>query len=130
MRAPEGVRPDEDPEDLLLRVQAAASELTDLVRRINRTNARTPTDAEARTTISDLIAERDEALRMTQLYRAVAKTGTRGAARGLFARDSEKTTVAVVDVRELQRSADQWAGRYREIDVRLQQLNWSTELAD
>jgi hypothetical protein len=105
-------------------------ELTDLVRRINRTNARTQADAEAAATISDLIAERDQAQRMNQLYRAVAKAGTRGTGRGLWVRDADNPTRAVVDVSKLQKSADEWGVRYREIDVRLQQLNWSTELAD
>jgi hypothetical protein len=128
-RAPEGAGPDEDPNDFLERAGPLEGELTDLVRRINRTNARTQADAAAAVTISDLIAERDQAQRMNQLYRAVAKAGTRGAGRGLWARDDNPTR-AVVDVSQLQKSADEWGVRYREIDVRLQQLNWSTELAD
>jgi hypothetical protein len=126
-RAPEGAGPDEDPNDLLERAGAVAGELTELVRRINRTNASTTADTAA--TISDLIADRDQAQRMAQLYRAVAKAGTRGAGRGLWPRDADNPTRSVVDVSGLQRNADEWSVRYREIDVRLQQLNWTTELA-
>jgi hypothetical protein len=78
--------------------------------------------------VSDLIAERDRAQRMTQLYRAAAQAGTRGTGRGWFSREAENPTRAVLDVPGLQKEADRWAGRYREIDVRLQQLNWATEL--
>jgi hypothetical protein len=66
---------------------------------------------------------------MTQLYRSVAKAGTRGTGRGWLARD-DLPTAAAVDVPALQKQADEWAVRYRELDIRLQQLNWATELRD
>jgi len=125
-RAPEGAAPDEDPNVLLERASEVAGELTDIVRRINRTNSSTTADAATGATISDLIAERDQAQRMTELWRAAAKAGTRG--RGLWPRDGDLLLRAVVDVSKLQQSADEWGARYREIDVRLQQLNWATEL--
>ncbi len=126
-RVPEGAEPDEDPVGLLERAVAVAGELTLLIQRINRTNAGTVVDAEAGATVSDLIAERDRAQRMTQLYRSVAQSGTRG--RGFLAREDSPTRAAV-DVSALQAEADTWAERYREVDVRLQQLNWSTDLAE
>jgi hypothetical protein len=125
-RAPEGAAPDEDPNALLERASEVAGELTDIVQRINRTNSSTTADVATGATISDLIAERDQAQRMTDLWRAAAKAGTRG--RGLWSRDVDRPTRAVVDVSTLQKSADEWSVRYRDIDVRLQQLNWSTEL--
>lgn len=129
-RALEGAAPDEDPNALLDRAREVAAELTDLVRRINRTNASTVGDGERGASVSDLIADRDQAQRMTQLYRSAAKAGTRPAGRGLWGREAEGPMRAAVDVRALQERADEWAVRYREIDVRLQQLNWSTEVAE
>jgi hypothetical protein len=66
---------------------------------------------------------------MMQLYRTAAQAGTRGTGRGFLSRDAESLTRAAVDVAGLQTEADRWAGRYLEIDVRLQQLNWGTELS-
>jgi hypothetical protein len=129
-RVPHGAAPDEDPNALLERASEVAGELTDLVQRINRTNSNTMVDSGTGDTISDLIARRDQAQRMTDLCRAVAKAGTRGAGRGFWSRDADGPMRAVVDVSRLQQTADEWGVRYREIDVRLQQLNWSTELRD
>lgn len=129
-RVPGDVDPDEDPNALLEAAVHVAGELTRLVQRINRTNASTVADARTGRTVTDMIAERDEALRMTQLHGGAAKAGTRGTGRGLWTRESEHATRAAVDVRALQAEADRWAVRYRELDVRLQQLNWSTELSE
>lgn len=129
-RVPEGADPDEDAEALLERAAAVTNELTLLIQRINRTNAATVADTDTGESVTDLIAERDRAQRMTQLYRAAAQAGTRGHSRGWMSRDGDAPTRAAVDVSALQRTADSWAERYREVDVRLQQLNWSTELAE
>lgn len=129
-RVPQGVEPDEDPGVLLEQTTAVVEELTTLVERINRTNSATVADDETGRTISDLIARRDQAQRMTQLYRGAAKAGTRPSGRGWLTRDGDGPTAAAVDVSDLQRTADTWAVRYRELDVRLQQLNWAAQLMD
>lgn len=87
-------------------------------------------DAETGATVTDLIAERDGAQRLTRLYRAAAQAGTRGRGRSYLSSDGDRPTRATVDVSTLQRTADSWAERSREGDVRLQQLNWSTKLAE
>lgn len=127
-RAPEGKTADEDPNALLEQATETADELSDLIERINRTNATTVAEDETGTSISDLIARRDHAQRMTRLYRSAAKAGTRATGRGWLSRESDHPTASTVDVPSLQKEADEWAVRYREIDVRLQQLNWATEL--
>lgn len=128
-RVPEGAEPDEDPTALLERAVGVADELTRLIQRINRTNGGTVVN-ESVATVSDLIAERDRAQRMTQLYRSAAQAGTRGRGRGFLTREGDSPTRAALDVSALQAIADSWAERYREFDVRLQQLNWSTDLAE
>jgi len=128
-RVLEGQRADEDPVGLLETAAAVAGELAVLVERINRTNAATVTAPDATATISDLIARRDHARRMTQLYRGAAKAGTRSG-RSWLGRTEDSPTAAAVDVPALQGEADAWAVRYRELDVQLQQLNWATELTE
>ncbi|NJD19228.1 MAG: hypothetical protein FIA95_08120 [Gemmatimonadetes bacterium] len=106
-----------------------SAELTALIRRVNRTNALVAASAEAPETVSDLIAERDRAQRMTRIFRDAAQAATRGSGRGWLSRDGEGTA-AILDVPEMQKEGDRWAARYRELDVRLQRLNWSTDLME
>jgi hypothetical protein len=130
-RVPEGHTADEDPRALIEAAAEVAAELATLVERINRTNAGTVAGPEDAATISDLVARRDHAQRMTQLYRNAARAGTRaGAGRSWLSRGGDAATAAAVDVPALQRQADDWAVRYRDLDVRLQRLNWVTELND
>jgi len=128
-RVPGGAAPDEDPEVLLEEATRVADELVGLVRRINRTNAATVAGEDEGATVSDLIAERDRARDMAKLLRGAAQAGTRGTGRGWGSREADATKAAV-DVPALQREADRWAVRYRELDVRLQQLNWASELLE
>src|SRR5436190_24377460 len=53
----EGDAPAETPQDLIVELERAASELLDLIRRINRTNSATA--FAGRGTISDALAQRD-----------------------------------------------------------------------
>lgn len=127
-RVPEGASPEEEPSVLLEQASAVAADLTRLIRDINRTNAAIVGDPESGATISEMIAERDQAQRMTQLFRSAARAGTRSTGRRYWGSEREHATKAAVDVSALQEQADEWARRYRELDVRLQQVNWSTDL--
>ena len=129
-RIPEGAQPDEDPVALLERAAAVAGEWTRLVQRINRTNAGTIVDAEVGATVTDLIAERDPC---PAHGAALPRGGAGGNARarpGWLSREGDNPTKAAVDVTALQAEADSWATRYREVDVRPQQINWSMDLAE
>lgn len=128
-RVPAGAAPDEDPRRLLDEAAAVSEELTALVRRVNRTNALVVASPEAPETVSDLIAERDRAQRMTRVFRDAAQAATRGSGRGWLVQDGEGT-YATLDVPELQKEGDRWAARYRELDVRLQRLNWSVDVME
>lgn len=127
-RVPAGSAPDEDPRRLLEEVEGVSGELTALIRRLNRTNALVTVSPGAPETVSDLIAERDRAQRMTRIFREAARAATRGS-RGWLAQDREGTD-ATLDVPAMQQEADRWAVRYREVDVQLQRINWSTELLE
>ncbi|MCA1670924.1 MAG: hypothetical protein LC799_01520 [Actinobacteria bacterium] len=43
---------------------------------------------------------------------------------------TELRSVAAVDVRELRRRADELARLYRQLDTRIQQVNWTVELSE
>jgi hypothetical protein len=128
-RYQEGEPPAENAVELLAAAVGITTEIEDLVRRINRTNA--STELEAGLTITDAIAARDALGLRRKVVTAVADAAT-GGGRGAWGRQlrSELRLITDVPVAELRRDADDLARRYRELDVRLQEANWSTELVD
>ena len=130
-RYQEGEQPAESAVELVAQARALTEELESLIRRINRTNA--STELEAGLTITDAIARRDAlALRRKVLTNvADAASGSNDRNQG-WARQlrSELRLVTDVPVPELRAEADDLARQYRELDVRIQEANWATELSD
>jgi hypothetical protein len=119
----EGDRAAEDPKALNAELEGVAAQLADLIKRINKTNS---TVAFANYgTISDALADRD----VLALRRAVYADLAQAAA---FTQDrftrSEVKYVRNIDVVETQKRADELAKEYRELDARIQEFNWQTEL--
>lgn len=128
-RYQEGEPAAEDAARLLDESGAALDELESLVRRINRTNARS-TIAEG-VTLTDALARRD-VLRMrhavvTAAADAAAGRDQRGTARQLR---SELKMLSALPVAELRARADELARDLREVDVRIQRANWEVDLLD
>ena len=122
-RVQEGDTPEEDPQALLREGQALLEEIETLVRRINHTNSRTNLDEQ--TTLTDAIARRDSLLRARRLYNAVADAASTRQDR--YSRN-EIRYVSTLSVAELRATTDCLSKDYRELDTRIQQLNWTTEL--
>lgn len=122
-RVQEGEQPGEDPQVLLDEVDRLALRLMELVQTINRTNSATNFDEG--TTIADAIAERDVLGRKRDLLIAV---GDAASTRQDRYTKSEVRFVAAIPVGKIQRQVDQLAKRYREIDTKIQELNWKTEV--
>lgn len=122
-RVQEGEEPAEDPSGQLAESDRIYARLLELISAINRTNSRTAFDSER--TISDAIAERDVLGKRRDFLAGVA-----GSASSRWDRysKSEVRYVMTVSVRQLRTDADQLAKRYRELDLRIQELNWKTEL--
>jgi Family of unknown function (DUF6847) len=122
-RVQEGEQPAEDSTALLAEIERVFARLLELVSAINRTNAKT---AFSKTqTISDAIAERDVTGKKRDLLAGVAEAASTRQDR--YSK-SEVKFVATVSVAELQKQVDQLSKRYRELDTRLQELNWSADL--
>ncbi|MBS3872246.1 MAG: DIP1984 family protein [Firmicutes bacterium] len=124
-KAQEGEKALEDPAELLLEVNRVLLHLTNLMQRINRTNSSILIDEHR--TLSDALAERD-ALGMKRsvlnaLVDAAAITHDR------FSK-SEIKYFATVDVQVLQKEIDGLAQAHRELDTKIQTLNWTTDLAE
>lgn len=123
-RVQEGEQPAEDSTELLSESERVFVRLLDLIRAINRTNARTAFDSER--TISDAIAERDITGKRRDFLSGVADSASTRQDR--YSK-SEVKFVATVSISQLQKQVDQLSKQFRELDTRLQELNWQTELA-
>jgi hypothetical protein len=123
-RVQEGEKPAEDTTKLLDEVERLFARQLELISSINRTNANT--EFAKRKTISDAIAERDVLGRKRDLLRSIADAAS---VRQDRYTKSEVKFVATVSIADLQKQIDQLSKDYREVDTKLQELNWSTELA-
>lgn len=121
----EGDAPAETPRELIAELGRVSAELLDLIKRINRTNSAT-VYSEVRT-ISDALAERDVLALQRAVYVEMAQTAS--ITQDRYSR-SEVKYVSTINVAEIQKRADELAKNYRDLDTRIQELNWKTELVE
>lgn len=122
-RVQEGDQPAEEPSALLLEAERLAQRMQDLIQRINRTNAATAYDENM--TLTDALAMRDVLRLRQEMYRNLAQAAA--VKQDRYSR-SEVKFKSTVDVGHIQERADELARAYRELDTRVQELNWQTEL--
>jgi len=123
-RVQEGEPPAEDSAELLSESERVFDRLLELIGAINRTNARTAFDEKR--SISDAIAERDITAKRRDFLSSVAEAASTRQDR--YSK-SEVKFVATVSIGQLQKEVDLLSKRFRELDTRLQELNWQTDLA-
>jgi len=122
-RIQEGDQPAEDPAALPAEADRVFDRLQQLITSINRTNAATP--LAGRRTIADAIAERDILGQRRDLF---AKLAEAASTRQDRYSKSEVKFVAAVSVADVQKRKDQLAKEFRELDTRIQELNWKTDM--
>jgi len=129
-RYQEGEKPPEDARDLVAATSVVLDELEVLIRNINRTNSGTV--MADRRTVTDALAERDVLrLRYSMLkVSAEAASGALQPAGFMRATRSELKYVRALDVKGLRQQASDVARQARELDARIQQVNWTTELQE
>lgn len=122
-RVQEGEQPAEDTAELLKEAERLFERLRLLVSAINRTNAATEFDEGQ--TISDAIAERDITGKKRDFLSSIADAASTRQDR--YSK-SEVKFVPTLSISQLQKEIDLLSKRFRELDTRLQELNWNTEL--
>jgi hypothetical protein len=123
----EGESPAEDPQVLLAELDRVFARLQTLIEQINRTNLHTELQNGA--SLTEALAQRDVLkLRFGALKNAADAASLR-ADRFRFTR-SEIKSLATVSVPDLRDQADQRARELRELDLAIQEVNWTTDLAD
>lgn len=113
----EGERPAEDPVALEKELAALCDELEGLITRINLTNAQA--------SITGLLARRDVLSIRTAALRDFLDEASRTPVR---AARGEIKILPTVSVPEYRKKADDLSRELRELDMRIQQLNWITDL--
>ncbi len=121
----EGDNPPEDPQTLLAELEQTATELTRLIQQINRTNAAVL--LEPGQTLSDALAVRDIQQLKQNIYRDLARSAAITQDRST---KSEVRFRSAVNVQDTQKQADALAKAHRELDARIQALNWQAELRE
>lgn len=118
----EGETPAEEPAALLAEMDSLLTRLEELIARINLTNSRT---SEKGITMTEMLAKRDTLSKRIQLMRSFLDAASAKVDR--FTR-SELRIVSTVDVAAYQKSVDDCSKELRELDEKIQALNWTTEL--
>ena len=122
-RVQEGEQPAEDSAELVSESERVFSRLLELISAINRTNAKTAF-GQGRT-ISDAIAERDVTGKKRDFLSGIADAASTRQDR--YSK-SEVRFVATISIAQLQKEVDLLSKQFRELDTRLQELNWQTDL--
>lgn len=125
VKVQEGDMPSEDPAALLDEVDRTTTELTGLIRQINRTNSTVRLD-DGRT-IADAIADRDDLQLRHSILNGVIQSAVIRQDRFTKSEIRYQTTI---DVSALQKRADDLAQSYRELDTKIQSANWLIDLIE
>ena len=118
----EGDEPAEKPADLFRELDGSLRELENLIVRINRTNQETVWEGK---TLTEMIAGKDVLSLQLSVLRSVLEAANVRSDR--FSRNEIKF-VRTIDVNTLQKQVDDLSRDLRELDSKLQQANWMTEL--
>ena len=118
----QGEEPAEDPQELLVQLDQTTAQLDELIARINLTNAQTTIDGQ---TLTQLLAQRDCLRLKVGVLRDFLDSAS---ATVMRATHSEIKILPSVPVAPLQKQVDALSKELRELEGKIQELNWTTEL--
>ena len=122
VKVQEGDQPAEQPTLLFQDLNNLLPQLQDLIVRINLANTQTMVGEK---TMTECLAERDILKTKLDIYRAAY---SRAIIRNERYSRQEVRFVPAVDGESLQKKIDVLSKDYRELDMAIQQVNWTTEL--
>ena len=122
VKVQEGDQPAEKPEDLFKELEGSLNQLKELIVKINRTNQETVWEG---MTLTEMIAGKDVLSMHLGALRATLEAANVRSDR--YSRNEIKF-VRTIDVNNLQKKVDDLSKDLRELDSKLQQANWMTDL--
>ena len=120
----DGEKPEEEPSELLAELDRLVRRLCELVAQINLTNARTEVDGMS---VTEMLSLRDALSKKAEILRNFLNVASSKAMRN---RGSEIVIKSTVSVSEIQKNVDSISKQLREIDTKIQGINWTTDLIE
>lgn len=121
----EGEVPFQDPQEILREFEQVAAQMLTLIQNINTSNSQI--DFENGKTLTDALAERDILKLRLGTYRQLIEEATEKTNRYSL---TEIKLLAAIDVARTQKIADDIARELRELDTKIQGLNWTSDLIE
>lgn len=125
VKVQEGDVPAEDPHVLLSELHETIGNLSELVKKINKTNSFT--DFSEGKTLADVLAERDRIMQERSALNEILEAAS--VRQDVFSR-SEVRFYRTIEVSELQKKVDELSKSYRELDFKIQEKNWTVDLIE
>lgn len=119
----EGTSPNEEPKALLKELDEKLERMEYLIKHINKTNELTK--AKDGKTISEMIAEKDVLTKKLSILGSYVDSGSAVTTRLTH---TEIKIMSAFSVAEMQKEIDKLSKTLRELDTKIQELNWLTEL--
>lgn len=113
--------PQENPEELLAQLRKAIRDLETLIVRINKTNNETLVEGEG--SLMEALARRDSLKMLSEKLRNIRFSAQ-------VDNSSVNKLTATIDIKNLQTEMDQTGRAFREIDSKIQEINWLTQLKE
>ena len=113
--------PQEDPAELMAQLRKTISDLESIIIRINKTNNETLVEGEG--ILMEALAKRDSLKMLAEKLRSIRQSAQ-------VNNSGDKNLKTTVDIKKLQSEMDQTGRSFREIDSKIQEINWLTELKD
>lgn len=120
----ENESPSEDPKLLLKELDKLTSELFGLICSINLTNSSAKFDGMS---LTEMIAKKDALVLKANVLREFATSASQKV--DLYS-NSEIKILSTVDVAALQKQVDALSKEIRELEMKLQEANWSVDLVE
>jgi hypothetical protein len=121
----EGDLPNEEPKELQKELTGLLLNLKALIQGINKTNLLTAFDKGQ--TLADALTARDLLGQERKIYSDLLEQANRRQDRYST---SEIKNVTIINVKETQKLVDELSKKYRLIDIKIQELNWKTDLIE
>ena len=120
----ENEKPSEDPKLLLKELDKLTNELFTLICSINLTNSSAKFDGMS---LTEMIAKKDALVLKANVLREFATSASQKV--DLYS-NSEIKILSTVDVAALQKQVDALSKEIRELEMKLQEANWSVDLVE
>lgn len=114
-------QPQEDPIVLLAQLRKAIQDLELIIVRINKTNNETIVEGEG--LLYEALAKRDSLKLLSEKLRNIRQAAQ-------IYNTGETNLKATISIKNLQIEMDQTGRAFREIDSKIQEINWLTDLKD